>query len=895
MGIPKIFTSLSTNETIKTKTGFILGFKKLMKCDYLYIDFNSIVYTIANQFDRDLNYLLYMIILNVPMKKTNIVDTPTNISIQSDNILFTNEKILEIVNHWGYTEKFMKNPSIETFKEHFNNNKINEMMIIEIHSYIFFVLDKLIDNSNIKRIFISIDGVPEMGKIIEQRKRRYMGYISSGLKSKIAEKYMDKFPEKRKIFETSRKSFDRGKIVPESEFMKDVNNMLTSGKFIEEIKTKYPSVIEYIVSSQNVPGEGEKKIIEHIVSKRSIGTYVLFSPDADIIILELIVQNLLNNGSDFHMLRYNAQLDQYDSLDISSMGDSIYEYVMEKISGIVGQYDQYHQYSKISILNDVAFMFTLFGNDFVPSIESIDVRNDVETILNSYCEVMKNSKKPYLIFNNKEGIFRISYQNFLSLIDILAQNEESLLHDVYMSTNYKNYKYLKKVFGGGNMYVNLTQYISDANKIFDFVRSRPDQQTITNFINRIIKMPEGIRFIKIFLILETKKPRQDIDDMSESFRDITDSDTEKIGSLTDIFRSYINKNMHSRNVTGNLRLYQFDQNVDTEYHKKKIAQILPVEGMEITDYDIEVYQMDNMMGKYQDKLNTTFGNIRLGGVTLRTDNIGNYYLQTYSVRKRALKYYSEFFNIRDIYDNEGKEKIQHLVNEYVTGLFWVFEFYFNRNNSKMNLSMVSTWFYEHHKAPLIFQIRQVLENYGENLQNEMNDLFWNISDSSTNYIEREFYMDKIEHYLYVTPKNNAMKIIQNLPNYIKLLEENSEVFPDLDDIVDAIWKSDSDSRSRLIIDCRGAPYFNKCHLVGVKYVHFDKFMSIMNPMKISKERSRFNVRNFVAVLKQNMVGGRSKNIDKFMYYKHRFKKLYLNTGDMQYKICYKSLKKIIQN
>ena len=51
------------------------------------------------------------------------------------------------------------------------------------------------------------------------------------------------------------------------------------------------------------------------------------------------------------------------------------------------------EFNKTNVTNDIAFIFTLFGNDFIPKLESIDVRNDIETLMNIYCGCMTKSKK----------------------------------------------------------------------------------------------------------------------------------------------------------------------------------------------------------------------------------------------------------------------------------------------------------------------------------------------------------------------------------------------------------------------------------------------------------------------------------------------------------------------
>ena len=62
MGIERFFNSLVKNKTIK-ENGIDIGLKNKINADYVYIDFNSVIYNIITDIEHDLNYLLYDIIL----------------------------------------------------------------------------------------------------------------------------------------------------------------------------------------------------------------------------------------------------------------------------------------------------------------------------------------------------------------------------------------------------------------------------------------------------------------------------------------------------------------------------------------------------------------------------------------------------------------------------------------------------------------------------------------------------------------------------------------------------------------------------------------------------------------------------------------------------------------
>ena len=63
MGVEKLFDSLEKTKSIQ-KNGIHVGFKKKLVSDYFYDDFNSTIYTTASKIEKELNYLLYAIILS---------------------------------------------------------------------------------------------------------------------------------------------------------------------------------------------------------------------------------------------------------------------------------------------------------------------------------------------------------------------------------------------------------------------------------------------------------------------------------------------------------------------------------------------------------------------------------------------------------------------------------------------------------------------------------------------------------------------------------------------------------------------------------------------------------------------------------------------------------------
>ena len=71
MGIEKFFNSIARNKTIRLADGITLGLETKIDSEYIYIDFNSIIYTIATEIETELNYLLYEVIISSGLSITD--------------------------------------------------------------------------------------------------------------------------------------------------------------------------------------------------------------------------------------------------------------------------------------------------------------------------------------------------------------------------------------------------------------------------------------------------------------------------------------------------------------------------------------------------------------------------------------------------------------------------------------------------------------------------------------------------------------------------------------------------------------------------------------------------------------------------------------------------------
>lgn len=907
MGIEKFFNSLVQNETIHK--GNLLVLKNKIEADYVYIDFNSILYKIALQIENNLNKLLY-----------ELINDMENISEDSQ----------KIAKKWNYkVEKY----NLEQFNEFFNDDYIDNNFIKFIIEDINYISGELVNGDKLKKIYISMDGTPNMAKIIEQKKRRYMGYILNESKKEIFtnnKKYLD---EKRTIYEENKIKFSRGKILGFHEFMIKVSNELKNEDVVSNLKNKYKSLEKYIFSGSNIPGEGEKKIMEDILENKLTGKYVIYSPDADVIILSSIMINKLNNNSEIYVLRFDQQELKYDIVDIKVLNNNIFNYI---------DVDSQKNIKKIDVLNDIMYIFTMFGNDFVHKIESIDAKKDFDVLLDAYKFLVSKSNNN-IIENDK-----INYNILKIYINILAQLEKDLLNDVYLVRHYKNYNHLKKQFYGifwfKTLHRTLINYTIMSNVIFKYLRKwelefnkKEDysywnekknrnevnyiklqkyiEKNISYLMNELLKCDQTSlkdykasiktkfnnshyirQFVKIFLLIELNVDLES--------NNITDKNL--YFTFVDIIKKEVFKHNGIKiytNVIPNIKLEEFKYTTKDKYHSKKIEENLVSDKMTLTSYDYEVYAFEFMLDKYKSKLNAV--NDLIAKVNL--NYINNQYVYIYDViEKYHDRYYKIYFG--------DKYNLKDISEKYFEGICWVFDFYFIKNNSLYNYNNVSPWFYEYHRSPMLIDLIAYL-NTKSNKQ--LLDIHNNTVEE---VISREDFFNPMEHYLYVTPKNSI-----NVGKKYKLFEEvinkNKNLFPDLNEIINKIMQIDNETSnydSDIPIDCRRVSYFSKCTLKTVKDIKYNEFMKVIKPFRgkyknfeiqyvpyikkwIQQKGGLVNSTNLVVisedlcecplVIQPTLINFICQLLVEM---KKKNKVKYLECGDIKYKKIYKMAKKILE-
>lgn len=423
MGIERFFNSIKKSYGNKIINRF--DDKNFYSSKYLLFDFNSIIHNISQTVSSSLVYLYHInLISNIYPKvlethkkyiDNHINYLRTDLIIESD-IFLPDFSISDSKTNFSKLIDF-NNLSLDIIDQTFfltmmKNENLDKYIIHRVAKYI---LDLTAQFPNLKLIYMAIDGVPLYAKMLEQKKRRTIGYILELVKEKLLEYYKKDLNIDPNInnlnneiyynhydFELKSKKlkFNKNKISPATQFMTDLENYLN---FYLKNKIKF----DFIVDSYNLFGEGEKKIvmkINELYNNKLLDksdNIMVYSPDADVILLMLIEIEKCN----INIMRFDQQSNQIDIIDIESLYKTIIEYMRltDKDDTI-----------KYKIIKDIVMLFTILGNDFLPKIEIINTNRHIENIFDAYLKIHTNEIN--LIFDNK-----INWNNLKQFFIILRK------------------------------------------------------------------------------------------------------------------------------------------------------------------------------------------------------------------------------------------------------------------------------------------------------------------------------------------------------------------------------------------------------------------------------------------------------------------------------------------
>jgi len=317
---------------------------------------------------------------------------------------------------------------------------------------IFNYIDRIFSMVRPRRVlFMAIDGVAPRAKMNQQRSRRFKAIKereeAAEKEKKIREETGQPAPEEKKW------DFDSNCITPGTEFMDKVAKSLRY--YIQERQNTDPAwqEITVILSDATVPGEGEHKIMEFIRLQRTLEGHdpnthhVLYGLDADLIML-----GLATHEPHFFILRETVDLgisnncytcgqpghraSECKGVAKEKQGETDSKEVIRKPFqflhvSILREYLDFDlkpfaelpfPYDTERALDDFVFLCFFVGNDFLPHLPTLAIREGAIDLLTDQYRQLLPSLGGYLTEAGEVNLSRVAI-----LLEEVGKLEERIL------------------------------------------------------------------------------------------------------------------------------------------------------------------------------------------------------------------------------------------------------------------------------------------------------------------------------------------------------------------------------------------------------------------------------------------------------------------------------------
>jgi 5'-3' exoribonuclease 1 len=294
-----------------------------------------------------------------------------------------------------------------------NTEVLEKLMIKQIIIDIQMIIDAVNPR---KMIYIAIDGVAPVAKMKHQRMRRFKSVIDNELKRDLHEKNgLEYVP-----------SWNNSAITPGTKFMEK----LTKAIYIyfdtkQKLRDSTDEHIDIIFSSSGTVGEGEHKIMQHIKEEQTSDETVrmIYGLDADLLYLAMATFKdyiyLLREITEFQDL---VSENEFCMVSIDVLKNTVCDSINNAFE---------HPLINNNLIQDYIFMGFLLGNDFLPSLPSVNLSyhkkgmSGLDVLMDTYIEVQMESETVHNYIAGKMGSdLSISYVAFLLMFEKLDMQEE---------------------------------------------------------------------------------------------------------------------------------------------------------------------------------------------------------------------------------------------------------------------------------------------------------------------------------------------------------------------------------------------------------------------------------------------------------------------------------------
>ncbi|AYV85432.1 MAG: putative 5'-3' exonuclease 20 [Satyrvirus sp.] len=703
MGVLRLMTTLLKHPA--TKDAVI---ENIPVIDCLLVDYNANIHYVLQKTITELNEILYY-----SYKKENNVLNMVAARMVDNNVGEYNfEHGLPIDDIKNRMEEYDDDYKIGTTYKEIRENLSKEDKIVEIlfHETILYTrfLICSLNKGWIKKVYLSLDGTPSMAKLKEQRNRRYIGSHINNIKENIVKKFRFK---NTNIYQINL-FYYRSMICAGTKFMDSIQQALFNLNIGLDVD----------VSTINIKGEGEKKIIyaiDELNKTDNYSNYCIMSPDSDMLIM---IGFLSNNDKFKNKKLYNFRIDyqknnQYQFFDLKQL-----------ISNLQNYYSKYlnMDITTNSVFIDIFFMLVVFGNDFLPKLEPLNVSQHFDFVSET-CLKLSSSGLQFIIDNKLNYKYLLEFFKLINK-DIIKMSIEKSFNDRY--TNF--FKLCKQMS------------ITDLNNSYKHPSIKPFTVNYLNF-NACLRTL-NIAFTKLINYLKRVHIKQEevVDLLTDIHKNADDSYLMLV--LPRLLRFPGSEYINSDSTTFFRKFIEYVNEFGFENIKfrtklmfKTFVQKSKEGKNSFSDYLGEIEKMEKSMEPYRSMFN--MADIQLMSFDLKNGEL---------VDMRG-KYYDMY-----VKKNITKAEIDNMVLQYITGIEWLYQYYISGQHHEW-----SGWYYEFTQPPLIDDIIAYLEK-NQDCQTKINSFLSSCPEND---------MSLMEHYLYVTPNEYTNAgVSPNLSDVVHLID-----------------------------------------------------------------------------------------------------------------------------
>lgn len=272
-----------------------------------------------------------------------------------------------------------------------------------------------------KVLMIAVDGVAPRAKMNQQRSRRFRSARDAQVENEAREQIMREREEIGEHIDESvknKKTWDSNAITPGTPFMDKLASALRYWISFKLSTDPGWKNLQVIISDATVPGEGEHKIMNFVRSQRADPqynpntTHCIYGLDADLIFLGLATHEphfkilredvFAQNNRKRHNFKDSMNMTEEEKQAIAQQ-DSEKPFLWLHISVLREYLAAELWVPKLSMpfnleraIDDWVFMCFFCGNDFLPHLPSLDVRENSIDILLDIWKVVLPSLKSYM-------------------------------------------------------------------------------------------------------------------------------------------------------------------------------------------------------------------------------------------------------------------------------------------------------------------------------------------------------------------------------------------------------------------------------------------------------------------------------------------------------------------